>query len=77
MLLGLILAEAELIERERDEQPLLLLDDVTGEFDSGRRGLLLQAVSRFQQAILTTTDETDLGEGAAVVTVRDGTVTAP
>jgi DNA replication and repair protein RecF len=77
MLLGLILAEADLIERERDEQPLLLLDDVTGEFDAGRRGLLLEAVSRFQQAILTTTDEADLGVGAAVVTVRDGTVTAP
>jgi DNA replication and repair protein RecF len=77
MLLGLILAEADLIERERDEQPLLLLDDVTGEFDAGRRGLLLEAVSRFQQAILTTTDEADLGEGAAVVTVRDGTVRAP
>ncbi|MGN6379525.1 MAG: DNA replication/repair protein RecF [Gaiellales bacterium] len=77
MLLGLILAEADLIERERDEQPLLLLDDVTGEFDAGRRELLLEAVSRFQQAILTTTDAVDLGAAAAVVTVREGTVTPP
>jgi len=76
-LLSLILAKADLIEQERDEQPLLLLDDVTGEFDPGRRARLLAAVARFEQAILTTTDEGDLGGGVAVVTVRDGTVTAP
>jgi DNA replication and repair protein RecF len=75
MLLALILAEADVIEQERDEQPLLLLDDVTGEFDAGRRELLLAAVARFQQAVLTTTDAADLGAGAAaLVTVRDGTV---
>ena len=76
MLLALILAEADVIERERDEQPLLLLDDVTGEFDAGRRELLLAAVARFQQAILTTTDPADLGAGATLVAVRDGTVRA-
>jgi DNA replication and repair protein RecF len=75
VLLALILAEADLIENERDEQPLLLLDDVTGEFDAGRRGLLLEAVGRFQQALLTTTDAADLGDApAAVITVRDATV---
>jgi DNA replication and repair protein RecF len=76
-LLGLILAEADLIEQERDEQPLLLLDDVTGEFDAGRRSLLLEAVGRFQQAILTTTDRADLGGAAAVMTVSGGTVSPP
>lgn len=75
VLLALILAEADLIEAERDEQPLLLLDDVTGEFDAGRRSLLLDAVGRFQQALLTTTDAADLGDApAAVITVRDATV---
>jgi DNA replication and repair protein RecF len=74
MLLALILAEADVIEQERDEQPLLLLDDVTGEFDAGRRKLLLSAVGRFQQAVLTTTDAADLGGGASLVAVRDGTV---
>src|SRR5205085_8736291 len=66
-LLALILAEADLLTSERGEQPLLLLDDVTGEFDAGRRSLLLEAVRRFDQAIVTTTDRADLGDGPATV----------
>ena len=74
-LLALILAEADLLTAERGEQPVLLLDDVTGEFDAERRGLLLDAVARFDQAIVTTTDEADLGAGvAAVVRVAGGRV---
>jgi DNA replication and repair protein RecF len=77
MLLGLILAEADLLAEERDELPLLLLDDVTGEFDSRRRSLLLDAVGRFDQAILTSTDEADLGgRAAAIVRVADGVARA-
>jgi len=77
MLLGLILAEADLLAEERDELPLLLLDDVTGEFDARRRELLLDAVGRFDQAILTSTDEGDLGgRAAAVVRVSDGVARA-
>jgi recombinational DNA repair ATPase RecF len=54
---------------------VLLLDDVTGEFDAERRGLLLEAVAHFEQAIVTTTDEADLGSGvAALVRVADGRV---
>ena len=74
-LLALILAEADLLTAERGEQPVLLLDDVTGEFDAERRGLLLEAVAHFEQAIVTTTDEADLGSGvAALVRVADGRV---
>jgi DNA replication and repair protein RecF len=74
-LLALILAEADLLTEERGEQPVLLLDDVTGEFDAGRRALLLEAVRRFDQAIVTTTDRADLGDGpATVIAVEAGTV---
>jgi DNA replication and repair protein RecF len=76
-LLALILAEADLLTAERGEQPVLLLDDVTGEFDADRRGLLLDAVARFDQAIVTTTDDADLGSRAAsVVRVSAGRVQA-
>jgi len=76
-LLGLILAEADLLSEERDEPPLLLLDDVTGELDGERRRLLLEAVSGFDQAIVTTTDRADLGGAhASVLTVSDGRVAA-
>jgi DNA replication and repair protein RecF len=76
-LLGLILAEADVLSAERDEPPLLLLDDVTGELDADRRRLLLAAVAGFDQAIVTTTDAADLGAAeATVLTVRDGRVAA-
>jgi DNA replication and repair protein RecF len=76
-LLALLLAEADLLSEERDELPLLLLDDVTGELDASRRALLLSAVEPFQQTIVTTTDRADLGSrGAAVLTVEAGMVAA-
>ncbi|MGZ4431075.1 MAG: DNA replication/repair protein RecF [Gaiellales bacterium] len=74
-LLALILAEADLLTEERDERPLLLLDDVTGELDGDRRAALLDAVGRFDQAILTTTDEADLaGRAGSLVRVAAGGV---
>ncbi len=74
-LLALILAEADVITEQRDERPLLLLDDVTGEFDSSRRELLLNALTHFDQAVVTTTDAGDLGDaGAALIAVDAGTV---
>ena len=65
------------MSEERDEPPLLLLDDVTGELDGERRRLLLEAVAGFDQAIVTTTDQADLGGAhASVLTVSDGKVAA-
>lgn len=76
-LLALILGEADLLEQERGEQPLLLLDDVTGEFDSDRRRMLLAAVGLFDQAILTTTDRGDLGgRESCLLRIEAGTVQA-
>jgi DNA replication and repair protein RecF len=76
-LLALILGEADLLGEERSEPPLLLLDDVTGELDADRRARLLEAVSVFEQVIVTTTDVADLGgrEGA-VFAVSGGRVAA-
>ena len=74
-LLALILAEADLLGEERSEQPLLLLDDVTSELDLARRTRLLEALAGFEQAIVTTTDESDLAGGATVLLrVDDGAV---
>jgi DNA replication and repair protein RecF len=74
-LLALILAEADLLAEERDEMPLLLLDDVTGELDADRRRLLLEAVAGFDQTIVTTTDRADLaGHDAVILTVEAGRV---
>jgi recombinational DNA repair ATPase RecF len=76
-LLGLILAESDLLAEERGERPLLLLDDVTSELDLERRSRLLDAVSEFDQAIATTPDEADLaGRAGSLLRVSAGTVRA-
>ncbi|HID86933.1 MAG TPA: DNA replication/repair protein RecF [Anaerolineae bacterium] len=62
LVLSLKLAEAELMEAEVGEQPILLLDDLLSELDGARRRYLTQRLDRHEQAILTTTDLGDYEE---------------
>ncbi|HYJ00250.1 MAG TPA: DNA replication and repair protein RecF [Thermoleophilaceae bacterium] len=55
-LLALLLAERDVLADERGAPPLLLLDDVMSELDSGRRGLLAERLGARGQALVTTTD---------------------
>jgi DNA replication and repair protein RecF len=54
--LALKLAEMDLMSQVTGETPVLLLDDVMSELDSGRRARVMAAVESVQQMILTTTD---------------------
>ncbi len=54
--LALRLAEAAYLAAARGDAPVVLLDDVLSELDATRRRLVLQKVSRYQQALITTTD---------------------
>jgi len=56
IVLSLKLAEVELMEQERNDKPVLLLDDVVSELDAARRGYLLDTIGGAQQVIVTTTD---------------------
>jgi len=60
--LSLKLAEVELITREKNDKPVLLLDDVISELDAAHRSCLLEAIDRAQQVIITTTDLTHYSE---------------
>ena len=51
--LSLKLAEAKYIHTQVGESPVLLLDDVLSELDRGRRQHLLEAISSFQQVLIT------------------------
>jgi DNA replication and repair protein RecF len=53
--LGLKIMELEIIESVRDQQPLLLLDDVFSELDGRRRRTLTDYLKR-HQTFITTTD---------------------
>ena len=53
--LALKLAQADLIESISKAPPLLLLDDIFGELDPGRRNALLAALPAHAQQLVTTT----------------------
>ena len=67
--LALKLAELEIIKQATGEYPVLILDDVFSELDSGRRVRLLKFTSRCQ-TFITTTDE-DFCEGK-IIKINDG-----
>ena len=79
LLLGLVLAHAELIAARRDGYaPLLLLDEVTAHLDESRRAALFAEIGRLGvQAWMTGTDLSAfaaLGPGAQRLSVCDGQV---
>ena len=53
--LALKLAQADLLESVAKTPPLLLLDDIFGELDPGRRNALLAALPSHAQQLVTTT----------------------
>ena len=54
--LTLRLSEADLLRSRRDDEPILLLDDVFSELDRHRRAAVAQAVAGSEQVILTSAD---------------------
>jgi DNA replication and repair protein RecF len=57
LLMGLILAHAELVARRREGAPILLLDEVTAHLDAERRAALFEEIIRLgAQAWMTGTD---------------------
>ena len=73
--LALRLSEVDLLTSRQGEAPLLLLDDVLSELDSGRRTRLLARIGGIQ-TLLTCTDLSDLtgAKPDAVLRVHDGTI---
>jgi len=76
--LSLKLAEAGYLRSRLNDEPVILLDDVLSELDATRRHQLLEAVSSYNQVVITTTDidyfEPGFLENAARFMVNDGTV---
>lgn len=76
LLLGLILAHAELVARRLDVAPILLLDEVTAHLDAARRGAFFDEILRLgAQAWMTGTDVqafAQLSGKARFLRVEDG-----
>jgi DNA replication and repair protein RecF len=80
LLLGLVLAHAELVTRRRDGvAPILLLDEVTAHLDAVRRAALFEEILRLgAQAWMTGTDRhafAAMDQKARFWQVEDGTLT--
>lgn len=76
LLIGLVLAHAELVARRREAAPILLLDEVTAHLDAERRAALFEEILRLgAQAWMTGTDAAAfswLGGKARFWGVEDG-----
>ncbi|MCE2501482.1 MAG: DNA replication/repair protein RecF [Dehalococcoidia bacterium] len=76
--LSLRLAEADYLAQAREDDPVILLDDVFSEMDDRRRVRVLQKVSQYRQTLMTTTDAEPLrailGDTASYFCVADGVV---
>ena len=77
--LSLRLAEAQYLRQHRNQEPILLLDDVLSEMDSSRREEVLKTAEQYQQALVTTTDMGFLDKGfldrVASYSVHQGNIT--
>lgn len=71
--LALKLAQLELAKSEREEAPILMLDDVMSELDPGRRRQLIERIDRVQ-TFVTCTDLSDLAGArqGAIYRVENG-----
>lgn len=74
--LGLKLAAYRLLRHDLDEDPVLILDDVFAELDSGRRERLAGMIGDCEQVIITAAVPADVPEslGGASFVVRKGEV---
>ena len=76
--LSLRLAEADYLSRARDDDPIIMLDDVFSEMDAQRRERVLRKATAYRQTFITTTDAEEvraaLGSDASYFRVSDGTV---
>jgi DNA replication and repair protein RecF len=74
--LALLLAEAALLEAQREVPPLLLLDDVLSELDTTRRAVLAHLVEAKGQVVVTATQRSAFpAEPVQVVEVKPGSAT--
>ena len=78
--LALRLAEASFLRERSGETPVLLLDDILSELDEHRRASVVAVVEETEQALITTADLSQFGDGfierATVFEVAGGTVRA-
>jgi DNA replication and repair protein RecF len=79
LLIGIVLAHADLVAEARGQRPILLLDEVAAHLDPVRRAALFERLERHRGQVWLTGTERDpfaaIGAGATWLNVASGTVT--
>jgi len=74
-LLSMKLAEFEILKEEKENTPIILLDDVFSELDRERINFLIDCVSKYQVFITTTEiDSIDNIDNKEIFKIKNGTV---
>ena len=79
LLLGLVLAHADLVAERTGQPPILLLDEVAAHLDPTRRAALFDRLAGTGQVWMTGTEQAlfeGLGSGATHLLVNGGTIAA-
>lgn len=80
LLIGIVLAHADLVADRTDRRPILLLDEVAAHLDPARRAALFERLATGGGQVWLTGTETSpfdaIGPSATWLTVADGRVTA-
>ena len=78
IILAIKLSELKVIEKRKDEIPVLLLDDVFAELDESRQDFLLHNLPKNIQVFLTTTHISEIQKeflkGAQILEIKNGIV---
>jgi DNA replication and repair protein RecF len=81
LLIGLVLAHANLVAEMTGITPLLLLDEVVAHLDPGRRAALFRELAKLGAQIWMTGADpqafADVGGGGEIFKVENGSVTRP
>jgi DNA replication and repair protein RecF len=78
LLIGIVLAHADLVAEAQGRRPILLLDEVAAHLDPGRRAALFERLDGRGQVWLTGTERepfAGIGKRASWLTVADGRIT--
>jgi DNA replication and repair protein RecF len=79
LLIGIVLAHADLVAEARGQRPILLLDEVAAHLDPVRRAALFERLDRHRGQVWLTGTERDpfaaIGTDATWLSVADGAVT--
>ncbi|HPQ50964.1 MAG TPA: DNA replication and repair protein RecF, partial [Alphaproteobacteria bacterium] len=76
LLIGIVLAHADLVNAERGSPPILLLDEVAAHLDQGRRGALYDLLSHIGGQVWMTGTEDEvfsgIGQAASFCAIESG-----